>query len=152
VGREEPEHTKAEEHTDHQWLMERTERVEAPLGGSDVEDRRRAQHRAERHRGDENQADDGECCAGKETHTLCRGLRGVSVRAADSAEPVCGWNGLGLAFGNNDRPADDGEVHTPGLGTGRQSAGLPDPQRVGNGVAKRWSRQVHERLSPDLKE
>jgi hypothetical protein len=144
VRREEPEHTKAEEHTDDQRLMQRTECVEAPLGGNDVEDRCGAQHRAERHRRDEDEADDGESCAGKETHALSGRLRGVSVRAANSAEPVCGCNGLGLACRNADRPADDREVHTPGLGVGRQSAGLPDPQRVGNGVAKRWNRQVHE--------
>jgi hypothetical protein len=67
---QEPEHTKAEEQTDDQRLVERAESVEATIGGNEVKDRRGAEHRAERDRRDEDQADDGESCTGKETHSL----------------------------------------------------------------------------------
>ncbi len=72
--------------------MESTEVIEVTIGGGEVEDRRGGEHRAECHRRDEDQTDDGEGSAGKEPHSLFGGLRGV--RGARPAGPVSGRNGL----------------------------------------------------------
>ncbi len=72
--------------------MKRAEVIEATIGVSEVEERRRRKHRPERHHRDEDQTDDGESGAGDRPDSFWGDLLGM--RGAIPAGPMYGRNGL----------------------------------------------------------